>query len=75
MVTDAKATGYTYSEAASVLRGLGFELAPGSGGSHRKWRGLSAGNLKAYLVRDMVCILREADMIPEGLESPDAMDH
>jgi len=89
MLTDAKPTGYTYADAASVLRGLGFELAPSSGGSDRKWRGLApggervyvglvesgSGRLKAYLIRDMVRMLREANLIPEGLDSPDAVDH
>jgi predicted RNA binding protein YcfA (HicA-like mRNA interferase family) len=79
MLIDEKPISYTYEEAASVLANLGFELAPSSGGSHRKWRALSSernvvvvglvdsgsGTLKAYLIRDMVAQLREHGFITE----------
>lgn len=66
-------TGFHYREAASVLKGLGFQVAPTGGGSHRMWRGKSprgtsvivglvekgAGDLKPYLVRDMLDQLSE----------------
>lgn len=82
MLSDSSPTGYTYREAASVLRHLGFELAPHSGGSHRMFRlKTPAGNvvvvglvekghstLKAYMIRDMVAQLRGHDLIPEDLE-------
>jgi hypothetical protein len=82
MLTDVSLIGYTYAEAASVLRHLGFELAPHGGGSHRKWRRRStagnpvviglvekgSGSLKPYLVRDMIHQLRLHELIPADLE-------
>jgi predicted RNA binding protein YcfA (HicA-like mRNA interferase family) len=76
MAIDSRPVGYTYAEAAAVLRGLGFELARGARGSHRKWRRKSAGGvtivvglvegsdpLKAYLVRDMISQLRTGGLV------------
>lgn len=81
MLGDSHPTGYSYEEAAAVLAGLGFELAPPAGGSHRKWRfrtdagtivivGLvekGRGTLKPYLLREMVAVLRMHDLIPKEL--------
>jgi hypothetical protein len=83
MLSDANPNTYTYDQATSVLRGLGFQLAPHGSGSHRKWRiraasgnpviiGLvekGAGTLKLYLVRDMLTQLRDNDLIPADLDS------
>lgn len=87
MLTDAKPTSYTYDEATAILRGLGFELAPSAGGSHRKWRyardgrvvyiGLvesGKGTLKAYLVRDMIKALHDANLLPTELLHNDDVD-
>jgi len=82
MLTDANPIGYTYDEAALVLRHLDFQLAPHGGGSHRKWRRRSpagnsvviglvekgSGSLKPYLVRDMIDQLRLHGLIPADLE-------
>jgi predicted RNA binding protein YcfA (HicA-like mRNA interferase family) len=73
MLSDVRPTTYTYADAAAVLNGLGFEVAPHGGGSHRRWRHRSAagnvvviglvdsgsGPLKPYLIRDLVSSLRE----------------
>lgn len=88
MLSDSIPTSYTYSEAASVLTRLGFELAPTAGGSHRKWRrrvdddtsviiGLvekGSGHLKPYLIRDMIVQLQQHDLIPTDLEQGDDVD-
>lgn len=88
MLSDATPTTYTYDDAASVLRGLGFELAPLAGGSHRKWRCQDAtgravivglvekgrGPLKPYLVRDMLKQLRGHGLVPRGLEPTNDLD-
>jgi predicted RNA binding protein YcfA (HicA-like mRNA interferase family) len=72
MASDRDPRNYTYDEAVTVLRGLGFELAPHGAGSHRAWRCKSPsgtvtvvglvdkgrGTLKPYLVREMVKQLR-----------------
>jgi hypothetical protein len=82
MLQDAKLIDYTYEEAAAVLRGLSFDLAPTTSGSHRKWRRRCAdgtvvvvglvekgtGTLKPYLVRDMLTQLRAHDLVPSDLE-------
>lgn len=82
MISDSSPITYTYEQAASILLRLGFELAPTSGGSHRKWRrklengavvviGLvekGSGTLKAYLVRDMIQQLRQHQLLPDDLE-------
>lgn len=82
MLNDTNPVGYRYDEAAAVLRGLGFDLAPSSGGSHRKWwhrtpGGTTAriglvesgrGTLKPFLVRQMVATLREHNLVPAELE-------
>lgn len=73
MTNDSDPRNYSYDEAVTVLRGLGFLMAPHGAGSHRAWRGLSAagtvvviglvdkghGTLKPYLVREMIKQLRE----------------
>ena len=83
MLNDPNPVGYTYDDAALVLRHLGFDLASNSSGSHRKWRreirpgtvvriGLvqkGRGVMRDYLIRDMVAILREHRLIPPDLES------
>lgn len=83
MLNDENPVGYTYDEASQVLGHLGFDLAPASGGSHRKWRlevrpGVVArvglvekgrGTLRGYLIRDMVAILLQYGLIPDDLES------
>ena len=38
MLDDPDPRSYTYEDAAKILRNLGFEVAPNSGTSHRKWR-------------------------------------
>lgn len=82
MRRDSRPTGYSYTDAAQILVALGFELAPAGGGSHRKWRlhlsggdvvivGLvekGNGNLKPYLVRDLIAQLSAYGLIPEDLE-------
>jgi hypothetical protein len=81
MLGDASPRSYSYDDAATVLAALGFEVAPNSGGSHRKWRRrLADGNsvviglvqkaapLKPYLVRAMVSQLREHGLVPPDLE-------
>lgn len=82
MLSDPKPITYTYADACAVLKALGFEVAPHSGGSHRKWRlklpdgnvvlvGLvekGHGTLKPYLIRDMVALLRSNGLVPKELE-------
>lgn len=88
MVSDSSPTTYSYADATSVLRRLGFELAPNAGWSHRKWRksggsgppiviGLvekGAGNLKPCLIRDMIAQLIEHGLIPVELEQENDLD-
>jgi hypothetical protein len=88
MLTDTKLSGYTYKQASAVLVGLGFELAPPRGGSHRKWRrrldsghtvviGLveaGTGPLKQYLIRDMLWQLQSHKLIPGDLEASNGLD-
>lgn len=88
MLSDSSPTTYTYADATSILRRLGFELAPNAGGSHRKWRksggpgppivlGLvdkGSGCLKPYLIRDMISQLTEHGLIPVELEQEDDLD-
>jgi predicted RNA binding protein YcfA (HicA-like mRNA interferase family) len=77
MVNDTNPTGYTYDEAALVLRNLGFTLAARGATSHRKWARRDdqttivitlvekgSGPLKAYLIRDMIKQLRDNGIIP-----------
>lgn len=83
MLNDTSPTGYTYDEAANVLRRLDFTLAASGATSHRKWaRKIGAttvvielvqkghGTMKAYLIRDMVSQLRENNLIPAHLLKP-----
>lgn len=88
MLSDSSPTTYRYGDVASILRRLGFELAPNAGGSHRKWRkgggsgppiviGLvekGSGVLKPYLIRDMISQLIEHGLIPVELEQEDDLD-
>lgn len=88
MLSDHSPTTYSYGDASSILRRLGFELAPNAGGSHRKWRkgagsgspvviGLvdkGSGNLKPYLIRDMIAQLTDQGLIPADLEQDDDLD-
>jgi predicted RNA binding protein YcfA (HicA-like mRNA interferase family) len=89
MASDGRPTGYTYEDAAVVLRALGFQVAPSGGGSHRKWRAVSpagivvviglvekgAGALKPYLIRDMISQLRQNGFLPADLERGDDLDY
>lgn len=82
MLGDQHPTGYRYADAGAVLRGLGFDVAPSGGGSHRKWRLRTAtgetvviglvekgnGTLKPYLIREMLSQLRDHGLIPLDLE-------
>jgi predicted RNA binding protein YcfA (HicA-like mRNA interferase family) len=88
MLSDSKPSTYTYSDAAAVLSALGFEVAPSSGGSHRKWRAQAPngnaviiglvdkgyGTLKPYLVRDMIAQLRQSGFLATEPEPEDGMD-
>lgn len=79
MLSDSNPITYTYSDAAAVLLALEFEVAPHSGGSHRKWRRKLAdgnvvlvglvekghGTLKPYLIRDLVAQLRTNGLVPK----------
>lgn len=81
MLADTDPRGYTYDDAARVLRRLGFEERKGRG-SHRLWRlkpsggnvvyiGLvqkGHGTLKPGYIRDMVNELRTNGLIPLGTE-------
>lgn len=82
MLRDSNPITYTYADACAVLVASGFEVAPNSGGSHRKWRAKLAngnvvlvglvekghGTLKPYLIRDMVAQLRANGLVPKELE-------
>ena len=88
MRQDGRPVGYSYNDAALVLRGLGFALAPHGPGSHRKWRralvdgrtvviGLvdrGSGPLKPYLVRDMIAQLQLAGLLTIHVDHSDAPD-
>ncbi len=77
MVNDRNPIGYTYADAALVLSNLQFTLAARGATSHRKWArklpnttvviGLvekGKGNLKPYLIRDMISQLKQHDLLP-----------
>lgn len=81
MANDPRPKGYHYADAARILRQLGFDVAPSSGSSHRKWRikvgdpprvvviGLvepSRGCLPREYIQDMLEILRANDLMPGG---------
>jgi hypothetical protein len=82
MEADTDPRGFTYEDAARVLRGIGFPDPPKRGGSHRAWRlelanGIVArvglvqkghGTLKPGYIRDMVKELREKGLIPPQTE-------
>lgn len=73
-----RCVGFTYEEAASVLRALDFEEAPNAGTSHRKWRRLlpsgrrviigllkdGKGSLSAVYIKQMLSSLDEAGLLP-----------
>lgn len=83
MLSDSNPITYRYSDACAVLSALGFEVAPHSGGSHRRWRKRTSsgnvvlvglvekgnGTLKPYLIRDMVDQLRVHGLIPKEFEN------
>lgn len=83
MLSDEKPITYTYADACVVLSGLGFEVAPHAGGSHRRWRRRLAngnviiiglvekgkGTLKPYLIRDLIDQLRTNAIVPDDLET------
>lgn len=80
MASDSDPRNYTYDQAVTVLKGLGFAQAPQGAGSHRAWRrkltsgivvvvGLvdkGHGTVKPYLVREMITQLRANGLIPES---------
>lgn len=80
MVADPNPCNYTYGEAAGLLKQLGFTLASKGGTSHRKWRlarsgvpsviiGLvdrGTGPMKRAYIVQMVKVLRENGLVPEG---------
>ena len=82
MLADTDPRNYSYDDAARILRNLGFELAPTTATSHRKWRlrkadgtvvvvGLKEqgyGTLKPAYIRGMVRQLREQELVPDDLE-------
>lgn len=82
MAADPKPVSYTYDEAASVLGQLGFALASKGGSSHRKWRreepgkptviiGLvdsGSGEIRKVYILDMIRILRENNLLPDGVK-------
>ena len=79
MLSDSNPITYTYSDACSVLEALDFQVAPHSGGSHRKWRRKLAdgnvvlvglvekghGTLKPYLIRDLIAQIRANGLVPK----------
>lgn len=85
MLHDTNPIGYTYRDAASVLDHLDFLCAPNAGTSHRLWRrvlpdgtkvyvGLKEsgrGQLKPYMVRDMVTALTAHSLVPAALLADD----
>jgi predicted RNA binding protein YcfA (HicA-like mRNA interferase family) len=82
MADDPKPVSYTYDEAASILKALGFVLAKTSGTSHRRWRikapnGQSItvplvdggrGAMKSVYIKEMIRLLRANDLIPSEVE-------
>jgi hypothetical protein len=82
MAADHNPCTYSYSDAARVLTRLGFALASRPGTSHRKWRreigdgrvviiGLvdrGHGPIKKAYIVDMIAILRENNLLPEGVD-------
>jgi predicted RNA binding protein YcfA (HicA-like mRNA interferase family) len=82
MAADPKPVGYTYDDASSILRALGFALAKTSGTSHRRWRikasnGRSVtvavvdsgrGPAKSVYIKEMIRLLRTNDLIPPEVE-------
>jgi predicted RNA binding protein YcfA (HicA-like mRNA interferase family) len=82
MAADPKPIRYTYDEASSILKALGFALAKTSGTSHRRWRikapnGQSVtvalvdsgrGPVKSVYIKEMIRLLRANDLIPTEVE-------
>ena len=85
MAADTSPRGYTYEDAARILRSLAFEEPTKRNGSHRLWRlrladgnvayvGLvqkGHGTMKPGYIRDMVAELRKYDLIPHETEGSD----
>jgi hypothetical protein len=78
MASDPRPITYHYEDAARILARLGFEEAPNSGSSHRKWRlrppgrppiivGLvkGTGPLRREYIQDMIRTLAENDLLPK----------
>ena len=82
MAEDPKPVSYSYEDAASILRALGFALAKTSGTSHRRWRikapnGRSVtvalvdsgkGPIRSVYIKDMIRQLAENDLLPPEVE-------
>jgi len=82
MANDPKPVRYTYDDAASILRALGFALAKTSGTSHRRWRiqapngrpvtvalvDCGRGPVKSVYIKEMVRLLKENDLLPSKVE-------
>jgi predicted RNA binding protein YcfA (HicA-like mRNA interferase family) len=82
MAEDAKPVTYSYDDAASILRALGFALAKSSGTSHRRWRikapngqsvtvalvDVGKGPMKSVYINDMSRLLRANDLMPPEVE-------
>jgi len=82
MAGDPKPCTYTYDEAASILRALGFALAKTSGTSHRRWRlkpssgqlitialvDSGKGPVKSVYIKTMIRLLEENNLIPSEVE-------
>jgi len=82
MADDPKPCNYTYDEAVSILKALGFALAKTSGTSHRRWRvkGPSGqpitialvdsgrGPMKSVYIKTMIRLLEENNLMPSEVE-------
>lgn len=85
MAADTDPRGYSYDDAARILRQLGFVEPSKPDGTHRRWRrklpngnlvvvGLvqkGHGTLKPGYIRDMVRALRDNALIPPENEDSD----
>jgi predicted RNA binding protein YcfA (HicA-like mRNA interferase family) len=82
MAGDPKPVSYTYEDASSILKALGFALAKTSGTSHRRWRikaptgqsitvalvDAGSGPLKSVYIKEMIRLLSANDLIPSEVE-------
>jgi predicted RNA binding protein YcfA (HicA-like mRNA interferase family) len=82
MADDPKPVDYTYEDAASILKSLGFVLATASGTSHRRWRYKGAnglvttialvdrgkGPIKSVYIKEMIRLLKESNLVPGEVE-------